>query len=146
MTNKNKKTPSLVGNIISIYFLFFLASRFFNIQSFSFSKITILILILFIIIGLGFLGLKKNLFKNKFDSNDFSIRGESEKGIKESTSSEAKYMARNKIMREKTDITERFKNLDKNNHYVKQYKELYESGIMTKEELNDRLAKLTKKL
>lgn len=159
MAGKNKKPGSLIGTIIAIYVLITFINNFtgYNMSIRVGNFIVPLIIGIIIISRIISMAGKSS----KQGESDYSTRrsdsrydfAEAAKGIlgvpeKVVKSKDDKSMnkksskSQTSFGREK--INEEIITIDETNHYAKQYKALYESGILTKEELKDRINKLNK--
>lgn len=159
MAGKNKKSGSMIGTIIAIYFLITfignLTGMNLNIRVGNF----IIPLIIGIIIisriistasksssrGESDFNSRKTDSRYNFAESAKSLLGGQEK-IDKAEHSEFMDMktSKSKIYKKKEKKDAEVIEIDENDHYAKQYKELYESGILTKEEFKDRINKLKK--
>ena len=159
MAGKNKKPGSMIGTIIAIYVLITVFRNFtginMNVRAGNFI-IPLIIAILIISRVISSAGRSSKQDKSDFSSRksdsryDFAemaktVLGGPEKidkgdhpELKISKSSKTK--ASDARKKKDAEVIE----IDETDHYAKQYRDLYESGILTKEEFKDRINKLRK--
>jgi hypothetical protein len=149
MSTSNKKPNSFLRTIFVVYILFILVT---NVMGNSMPRLSnfsgfIILLVVLFIGSIVFSAIKKNI---KPDATSFSQSSKiiSNKLMKtQQPVPSTKRVSRNKeissVDRPYTDLKSNngIGFVDMNDHYIRQYKELYEAGIMSKEELMDRIRK-----
>jgi hypothetical protein len=159
MAGNSKKQGSLIGTIITIIVIITFINTFtasnMNIRVGNF----IMPLIIFIIVIYRLVSVAGK--SSKQEKSDFSTRktdsrynfaesaksvlGEIEKAVENNDSkSRAKKVSKYKKPAVQRKDNDQIIEIDEKNHYAIQYKELYESGILTKEEFRERINKLNK--
>ena len=159
MAVKNKKPGSIVGTIIAIYVLITFINNFtgynmsIRVGNFIVPLIIAIIIISRIVSTAGKSSKQENFDYNTGKSDrryDFAeiakdIMNVPEKvAVSKGSNPKNKKTSRFQTSFGKENINEEIITIDETNHYAKQYKALYESGILTKEELKDRINKLNK--
>jgi hypothetical protein len=143
MAGKNKKQSSIFGTVISIYLLFMLLTRVLRTNMNIKSGNVIIVIVIGIIVATRILSIASKASKS--GEADFRTERMSRKhDIAEKLKDNLDKRKSNVKSQNKLNDSEEFIKIDETNHYANQYKNLYESGIMTKEELNDRINKLNK--
>ncbi len=143
MAGKNKKQSSIFGTVISIYLLFMLLNRVLRTNMNIKSGNVIIVIVIGIIVVTRILSIASKASKS--GEADFRTERMSRKpDIAEKFKDNLDKRKSNVKSQNKLKDSEEFIKIDETNHYAKQYKDLYESGLMTKEELNDRINKLNK--
>lgn len=146
--SQNKKSGSLLGTIISVYILFLVLTSFLNIggpqKNFSGVIVAVVaIAIVFrVITQIKKSGTGKEYFTGKQPIQYRKTSNQSgnqlgEKGFN-------KDFGLNEIKNIRLSTDKEFIKIDPKDHYHQQYKELYDAGIITKEELRDRITKKTR--
>lgn len=156
MTDKRKKKNSIIGTVISIYALIMLVNVLRANISFGKSNIVIIIIIGLIIVSRVLNLVNKTVKRGTtdFTTERLNLKNDFTENIKNVLDVD-KIFDVNKTKKKSQDITtvkprrsnieaEEIVKIDITNHYTNQYKNLYESGIITKEELKDRINKLNK--
>ncbi|HBH13213.1 MAG: hypothetical protein XD91_0257 [Clostridiales bacterium 38_11] len=133
--SQNKKSGSLLGTIIIIYILFLVLSSFLGYSGAPRKFSSIIAIVVVIAVASRVL----TLFKNKQPIQYRKAVNQSgnqlgEKGFN-------KDFGLNEIKNIRIPADKEFIKIDPKDHYHQQYKELYDAGIITKEELRDRITK-----
>jgi hypothetical protein len=158
MVGRSKKPNSLVGTIIAIYFLFMIISRTNLVGLGGLGKSNSLITVIIgIIVVTRILSIVKKTSKSgnadiwtksntKRAGSEEKFKDSSEKRKNIDLMSLASFDNDSKNMNasKKSKNNQEVIIIDESNHYAEQYKNLYESGLMTKDEYNDRINKLNK--
>ncbi|SHJ43097.1 hypothetical protein SAMN02745751_02549 [Dethiosulfatibacter aminovorans DSM 17477] len=157
MAGKNKKSGSLIGTIIAIYILITVlrnltgANLNIRVGNFIIPLIIGIILISRIISSASRFSRQS---KSDFDSRKSDSRynfAETAKSLLEGPEKadkvnepklKNKKPSRNKPFEGRKKKDSEIIEIDETDHYAKQYRNLYESGILTKEEFKDRINKL----
>ncbi|MBN2286258.1 MAG: hypothetical protein JXQ26_00770 [Tissierellales bacterium] len=149
MSTSNKKPNSFLRTIFVVYILFILVT---NVMGNSMPRLSnfsgiIIILVVLLIASQVFSAVKKNTKSDSFSFTQ-STKTVSDKMRKtQQPVSSTKRVSRNKeissVDKPYTDLKSNngIGFVDMNDHYIRQYKELYEAGIMSKEELMDKIRK-----
>lgn len=146
--SQNKKSGSLLGTIISVYILFIVLTSFLNIggPQRNFSGVIIAVVAIAIVFrvitqikksGTGqefFTGKQPTQYRKTANQTGNSL---GEKGFN-------KDFGLNEIKSLGQSSDKEYIKIDPKDHYHQQYKELYDAGIITKEEFRDRISKKTR--
>lgn len=159
MSVKNNKPGSLFKNIIIIYIAIIAITSLLNSSTgnirIGFAGVVPIIVILIILSQVLTTIKKANQEKGEFTIKPKAQATATKASNKNNSYDKSKYSNPNDKMN-RIDNTPKDKPysklkkqddigyIDLNNHYLRQYKELYEAGIMTKEELKDKILKYGK--
>lgn len=146
--SQNKKSGSLLGTIITVYILFLVLTSFLNIggPQRNFSGVIIVVvaiaIVFRVITQIKKSGTGKEYFTGKQPTQYRKTANQSGNSIGEKGFNKDFGLNEIKNLRQSSD--REFIKIDPKDHYHQQYKELYDAGIITKEELSDRIAKRTR--
>jgi len=146
--SQNKKSGSLFGTIITVYILFLVLSSFLGFSGAprNFSSIIAIVVVIAVVSRVLTLmkksGTGKEYFQGKQPTQYRKTANQSGNSLDEKGFNKDFGLNEIKSIRQLSD--REFININPKDHFHQQYKELYDAGIITKEELRDRISKKTR--
>lgn len=143
--SQNKKSGSLFGTIIIVYILFIVLSSFLGFSGAprNFSSIIAIVAVIAVASRVLTLmkksGTSKEYFQGKQPTQYRKTANQSGNSLGEKGFN--KDFGLNEIKNIRLSSDKEFIKIDPKDHYHQQYKELYDAGIITKEEFKDRITK-----